>query len=117
MSLRRIFQAIAVSVATILPEAALAFEGTKNTLTVDFVRNSSGGSVTFTGVVGNVLTALIGVAGTFCAVLFLIGAFLVVTAKQTNVDKGKDLMIQSMIGLAVTLSAYAILRTFFSVLY
>lgn len=112
MSLKRISQALALSAAWMIPKAALALE--KRFLTVDF-----GSRNTFNAVVFNALQALTGIIGTFCGILFLIGALLMVISrgKDDQLQKGKDLMIQSMIGLAVTLSAYAIIRTLFSVLY
>lgn len=53
-----------------------------------------------------------------CAAFFLVGAFMMVlnSAKPDKAEQGKDIMIQSMIGLFVILGAYGILRTVFYVL-
>ncbi len=53
-----------------------------------------------------------------CAALFLIGAFMMVFNARSpdKAAQGKDIMIQSMIGLFVILGAYGILRTVFYVL-
>jgi hypothetical protein len=53
-----------------------------------------------------------------CAALFLIGAFMMVlySSKPDKASQGKDIMIQSMIGLFVILGAYGILRTVFYIL-
>lgn len=54
-----------------------------------------------------------------CVILFLIGAFLTVLSrgKQDTVQKGKDLMLWSLVGLAVVLGSYGIVRTAFFFLY
>lgn len=54
-----------------------------------------------------------------CIAVFILGAFYMVFSrgKEDLLQKGKDLMIGAMIGLAVILGAYAIIRTFFYVLY
>ncbi len=52
-------------------------------------------------------------------VLFLVGAGYLVAAhgKTEMVDKGKKIMIGSLIGMAVVLGSYAILRTVLFLLY
>lgn len=53
-----------------------------------------------------------------CTALFLIGAFMMVFNARSpdKAAQGKDIMIQSIIGLFVVLGAYGILRTVFYVL-
>lgn len=53
-----------------------------------------------------------------CTALFLIGAFMMVlySSKPDKAAQGKDIMIQSVIGLFVILGSYGILRTVFFVL-
>lgn len=55
----------------------------------------------------------------FVAALFLAGAFVTVLgAGDENLSKkGKDIMFKSLQGLAVTLSAYAIIRTVLYLIY
>ncbi len=52
-------------------------------------------------------------------VLFLVGAsYLVASHGDSNmVDKGKKIMIGSLIGMGIVLGAYGILRTLFAILY
>jgi hypothetical protein len=53
------------------------------------------------------------------SVLFLIGAsYLVASHGDSNmVDKGKKIMIGSLIGMGIVLGAYGILRTLFAIIY
>lgn len=57
--------------------------------------------------------------GTVCTVLFLIGAFYMVTSTGSpdRLGKGQKLMLESLLGLAITLGAYAIIRTFYALIY
>jgi len=53
--------------------------------------------------------AIVPIAGA----MFLVGAFMIILsgAKEDYKQRGKDLMIGSLMGIGVTLGAYAILRT------
>ena len=53
--------------------------------------------------------------GFIVSAVFIVGALFIVLggANESNIEKGKKMMIDSLIGLAVTLGAYAILRTVF----
>ncbi|MBI3331619.1 hypothetical protein HYZ99_01525 [Candidatus Peregrinibacteria bacterium] len=112
MTLKRLSRLLCTLGGVLTPATAFALQN--RSLTVDL-----GANVKFSTVFGNAVSALAGLAGTFCGVLFLIGAFLMVISrgKDDQLQKGKDLMIQSLIGLAVVLGAYAIIRTLFAVLY
>ena len=57
--------------------------------------------------------------GAVCTVLFLIGALYMVTSTGSpdRLGKGQKLMTESLIGLAITLGAYGILRTLYSLVY
>jgi len=48
-----------------------------------------------------------------CGAIFLVGAFMIILAgaKEDYKQRGKDLMVGSLMGMGVVLGAYAILRT------
>ncbi|OGJ56260.1 hypothetical protein A3D88_04090 [Candidatus Peribacteria bacterium RIFCSPHIGHO2_02_FULL_52_16] len=84
------------------------------TLTVDL-----GATISFPELVGNAVEAFALISILFTTVLFLVGAFMMVMSrgKEDQVSKGKDLMIQSLIGMAVVGGAYALIRTIFWLIY
>ena len=57
--------------------------------------------------------------GLVCTILFLIGALYMVlsTGSPDRLGKGQKLMTESLIGLAIVLGAYAILRTIYFLIY
>lgn len=57
--------------------------------------------------------------GAFCTVAFIVGALMVVISRgqEPFLPRGKTLMIESLIGLALVLGAQGILRIVVSVLY
>jgi len=65
------------------------------------------------------LTGFFMAASSFvCGTIFMIGTFFVViSGGGEKKDAGKKMMIGALIGLAVILGAYAIMRTIFFVLY
>ncbi len=69
----------------------------------------------FANVYGFAAASIVSVA----TVLFLVGAtYLVASHGDSNmVDKGKKIMIGSLIGMGIVLGAYAILRTLFAIVY
>lgn len=73
---------------------------------------------TFPQVMSQIVNFLATSGVAVCAALFLVGAFMMVlyAGKPDKAEQGKDIMIQSMIGLFVILGAYGILRTVFYVL-
>lgn len=79
---------------------------------------NTGISATFPQVMSRIVGWLATSGVAVCAALFLIGAFMMVfyASKPDKASQGKDIMIQSMIGLFVILGAYGILRTVFYVL-
>jgi hypothetical protein len=54
-----------------------------------------------------------------CTALFLIGAFMLVfsAGKEDTIGTAKDMMTKSLMGMAVVLGSYAIIRTLFFVVY
>lgn len=66
-----------------------------------------------------VITFLSITVGAFCTVAFLIGAFLIVVSRgqEPLLPRGKSLIIDSLIGMAVVLGAQGILRLVVYVLY
>ena len=102
------------SLGLALPVSAAAFAGQHRTLVVDL-----GSSIALPQLVSNAIAAFLVLIILLVTVLFLLGAFYVVMShgKEDLVQKGKDLMIQSLIGLAVVLGAYGIIRTAFYLLY
>lgn len=78
-----------------------------------------GTSGTFGQIAANFVNFLAGIAIVVCGAIFLVGTLFVVLSrgKDDQVQKGKDLMIGSLIGLAVIIAAYAIVGTTFHFLY
>lgn len=78
-----------------------------------------GTSATFSQVAANFVNFLAGIAVVVCGAVFLVGTLFVVLSrgKDDQVQKGKDLMLGSLIGLAVIIAAYAIVGTTFHFLY
>lgn len=72
-----------------------------------------------TQVLTNIARFLMAMGGFVCITVFMLGAFYMVFSrgKEDLLQKGKDLMIGAVVGLAVILGAYGIIRTFFYVLY
>ena len=66
----------------------------------------------FWTIIGNIMQYLTGAIGAVAITMFVIGALFVTLSgiKEDWRQKGKDLMIGSVISLAVVLGAYAILR-------
>ncbi|HVW66958.1 MAG TPA: hypothetical protein VHA78_04500 [Candidatus Peribacteraceae bacterium] len=64
-------------------------------------------------IITRIITFLAGSVVIIAGAMFLVGAFMIVLsgAKEDYKQKGKDLMIGSLIGMGVVLGAYAILRT------
>jgi hypothetical protein len=95
----------------LLPVRALALQ--QSTITVPGLR------ITFSQLMRNIVGFLASTAVLVCTALFLIGAYLMVfRAYDSNkLDEGKAIMKGALIGLAVILGSYGILRTVLSVLY
>ena len=96
-----------------MPEAALAY------VTAPFPIVIGTPNLTPAMVLQNVVTFLLGASTLVCITVFMLGAFYMVFSrgKEDLLQKGKDLMIGAVVGLAVILGAYGIIRTFFYVLY
>ena len=69
--------------------------------------------VPFLQVMGNLYQFMAVSAVGVCTLLFLIGAGLLTVSHgdQTKVDNGKKLMISALVGLAIILGSYGIMRT------
>lgn len=70
-------------------------------------------------ILANVARFLMAMGVFVCITVFMLGAFYMAFSrgKEDLLQKGKDLMIGAVVGLAVILGAYGIIRTFFYVLY
>lgn len=77
-----------------------------------------GGQCSLTIIIMKVVYFLVSSAIIVSVILFLIGAFYTVlyAGKEDKVKTGKDIMIGSLIGLAIIYGSYAILRTLFYML-
>jgi hypothetical protein len=104
--------------ARLLPALALGFvpavAAAQRTLTVNL-----GTDQTLAQVVENVVTFMARSVGIICAALVIVGAFMIVASRGEDSlkNRGKDLIIYSLIGMAVVLGAAAILRMTFFVIY
>lgn len=107
MRLARLFPAFALG---LIPAAAAA----QRTLTVDL-----GTSQTLAQVVENVVTFMARSVGIVCAALVIVGALMIVASRGDDSlkNRGKDLIIYSLIGMAIVLGAAAILRMTFFLVY
>lgn len=72
-----------------------------------------GTSYDFETIIQNVIDFLAASITTIATVMFLVGAFMIVLAgaKEDFKEKGKDLMVGSIVSIGVVLGAYAIYRT------
>jgi hypothetical protein len=68
---------------------------------------------------GNLVVALVGIATPLMITIFLYGAFLTVMMahSEEQAKKGKTIMINAMIGLAVVAGSYGMIRMLFYVIY
>lgn len=73
----------------------------------------TGTSYTFLDIVSRIITYLTGMIGLIALTMFIVGAFMVTLSgvKEDLRERGKDMMIGSVISMAVVAGAYAILRT------
>jgi hypothetical protein len=115
MVMYRCARAILALALGVIPGGAFAaHNGEQNFLFVGL-----GAPISFSTVVQNAVGVLVMSIAFLCVVLFLLGAFLMVMSrgKEDQLQKGRELMIHSLIGLAIVLGSYAILRTFFALIY
>ena len=83
------------------------------------IRSANGSLFPWMTVITNI-TAFVSMSAIgVCTVIFLIGAAQLVLSHgdQTKVDNGKKMMIGALIGLAIILGSYAIVRTLVYFLY
>lgn len=76
------------------------------------VNTLGGGKYEFWPIIGRIIAYLTGAIGAIAITMFVVGALFVTLSgvKEEWRQKGKDLMIGSILSLAVVLGAYAILR-------
>lgn len=74
-----------------------------------------GANVTPVGIITKIVAFLSVVITAFCVLIFALGALFMIlgAGKEDMFQKGKTMMIGAIIGLAVVISSYAMLRTFF----
>ena len=74
---------------------------------------ATGSSITFFGVANNIILFMAGAIPAIATAMFVVGAFMVTISgiKEEYRQTGKNLMIGSVMSLAVVLGAYALLRT------
>ena len=84
-----------------------------------FVFLATGVRISFTQLMGNITGFVAMSAAGVCTLLFLFGAVQITVSHgdQTKVDNGKKMMVSALVGLAIILSAYAIVRTVLYFLY
>lgn len=114
MSFRFVIR-LAITALGLLPGSAIAQGLPNRSITISNGINTP----TFVGILTNLLTFLAASIVSIAVVLFLIGATYMVGSrgKPDFVEKGKKLMTNSLIGMAVVLGAYTILRTAFFLLF
>jgi hypothetical protein len=78
-----------------------------------------GVNMSFLALGANFIGSLVLLMIVLCTILFLVGALLLILSrgKEDQVSRGKNLMIGSLIGLAIVLGSYAIISTFLYFLY
>ncbi|MBI3336823.1 hypothetical protein HYZ98_04655 [Candidatus Peregrinibacteria bacterium] len=96
-----------------IPEAVQAYQTQPFTIVIGTP------NLTPLTVLGNVVNFLMKMGVYVCITVLMLGAFYMVFSrgKEDLLQKGKDLMIGAVVGLAVILGVYGIIRTFFFVLY
>ena len=92
----------------------MAYESKPLTIT-----GTLGANITYAQVISNITGFLAKTIVTVCIAMFLMGAFMLVISrgKQDQVDRGKNFMIGSLIGLGIVLGSYGILRTVLYIIY
>ncbi len=62
--------------------------------------------------IGQVINSIFGVVGSLALIMFIYGGLIWMTSagSQDKIKKGKDIIVWSVIGLAVIFSAYALVR-------
>lgn len=106
MFVLRLLTRLVAAIAASVPVSAWALENR-------YIIMTTGVRISFADLVTNVLTfAAFSITGVV-TVLFLIGATFMISSagKPERVETGKKLMKGSLIGMAIVLSSYMILRT------
>jgi Type IV secretion system pilin len=105
--LTKLFQCSAALLIVLMPARALALQNRT------WAVNTGGGRPTVETFFSNLIAYSAYLIGFVTATLFLIGALMVVLSrgKPDQMENGKKLMINSLIGMMIVLGAYGILRT------
>lgn len=76
-------------------------------------QNTTFGSATVTGFIGTMIAALLGLLGVIFLILTIYAGMLWMTAggNADNVKKAKAILLNSVVGLVIVLSSYAIAST------
>lgn len=106
----RFLRALPAFLLGLLPQIASA----QRTLTVELGTRQS-----ITEIAENVVTFLARSVGIVCAALVILGALFIVASRGEDPlkSRGKDLILYSLIGLAVVLGSAGILQMVFYILY
>jgi nitrate reductase gamma subunit len=109
----RTLRSLTLSLAAFLA-APLAWADEARTLQVDL-----GTPLSLTAIVVNVINFMARSIGIVAAALVIIGALMIVISRGEDpmLSRGKDLIIYSLIGVAIVLGAAAILRMAFYIIY
>ncbi len=93
--------------------------GRAHALADRFIIVGTGIRIGFTQALGNLMGFLVTTMSGLAVCLFLVGALLMVASRgqEDQMKRGKDIMIGSLIGLAVVLGSYAIYRTVLYLIY
>lgn len=106
----RFIRVLSVACLALVPQIAAA----QRTLTVELGTRQS-----ITEVVSNIITFMARSVGIVAAACVIVGALLIAASRGEDPlkSRGKDLIIYSLIGLAVVLGAAAILRMVFYIVF
>lgn len=106
---KKIFAIIFLLTILVTPVSVSAQFGAATTK-LNTVAKGTGLTSDFAGSISTVITGVLSLAGTIFLVLTVYAGILWMTAQgnEDRVSKAKDMVTQAIIGLAITLSAYAI---------
>jgi hypothetical protein len=81
--------------------------------TVSLESVSPVGNVTIPEIIGRIIKAVLGTVGAFALLMFVYGGILMLTSggKSDQINKGKQVLVWAVLGLAVILGSYALTNT------
>lgn len=113
---KKIFLVLLLLITCLIPEIA----GATEYRLPDFLNISSPSNPTGDPniVVGRVIRLIIGLSGSIALIFFIYGGFLWLTSagNPNNIDKGRNAMLWSAIGIIVVLTSYILVRFVFSLI-